>query len=230
MQNSIFSSIIGTLLFMLALSSAFGQRIVTGRVVNLHSKLPVENASVTVFKGTDFATTNDRGYFQMNLHDDDSLIFTHPDYITGGLKLPEADVFVIYAEQYNFYPFYLEGDVELYDYLMEQLKIPKKARNRAIEGILFVEMLIDSAGTLVSCSALNKLGANCEDELVEVFSNIPGLWSKSDVPYSKRLIFPIIIQMSNEASGLDVPQMKLPEGKLMRSITLIATADGQIVH
>lgn len=230
MQNSIFSSITSILLFMSALSSAFGQRIVTGKVLNLHTKLPVENVSVTVFKGTDFATTNDRGYFQMTLNDEDSLILTHPDYVTGGLKLPDTDVFVVYVEQYNYYPFYLDGDVELYDYLMEQLKIPKKARNRAIEGILFVEMLIDSAGAMVSCSALNELGANCEDEIVEVFLNIPGPWSKSEVPYNKRLIFPIILQMGNEALGLNVPQMKLPEGKLMKSITLVATADGQIIH
>jgi hypothetical protein len=36
--------------------------------------------------------------------------------------------------------------------------------------------------------------------------------------------------MGNEASGLNAPQIKLPEGKLMKSITLVATADGQIIH
>jgi hypothetical protein len=113
---------------------------------------------------------------------------------------------------------------------MENLKVPKKARYRAIEGILLVELLIDASGTMVSCSALNELGANCEDEIVKVFSNIPGGWSESEVTFNKRLIFPIIIQMGIDGSDINVAQIKLPEGKLMRAITLAATEDGQIVH
>jgi hypothetical protein len=218
------------LLFISTLSSVFGQRIITGKVLNLNSKLPVENVSVTVFKGTEFATTNDHGFFQLTLNDRDSLIFTHPDYKTGGLKLPETDVFIVYMEQYNYYPVYLEGDMALYDHLKAYLKIPKKARNRAIEGVLFIEVMIDASGKMLSCSALNELGANCEEEIVEVFSNIPGGWSPWEEPFNKRLIFPVIIQMGLAGSDLNLPQMALPEGKLMKSITLAATPDGQIIH
>ncbi len=222
MQIKVFSAIFFLIFnFCLSLSSC-GQTVITGRVLNVISKLPVENVAVSVFRGTEATITNNRGYFQLTIGEDDSLVFTHPDYKSGGLKPPDANVFIIYIEQYNYYPTYLDGQGELYKYLQENLKYPRKALFRGIEGILFMELQIDSAGEVIECKPINELCKNCEEQIIKVFEKIPGKWSTCDQPLIKRVIFPIEFKtnlLSNVAINADY---KLPQGKIMSKIVLTA--------
>lgn len=219
MQSRIFLSILCFFGVLGHVQYATCQEIITGKVLNLYSKLPVENVAVSVFKGTSTAITNDHGFFQMTLNKEDSLVFTHPDYKSGGVKLPDANVFVIYIEQYNYYPSYIEGELSLYTYLEENLKIPRKARLVGIDGWLYIEVMIDSSGSIVSCQALNELCANCEKDIVEVIQNIPGKWTKSDIPINKRLIFPFEFRLSHQQKEVKPPDLTVKEGKVMRTMT-----------
>jgi hypothetical protein len=198
------------------------QRTITGRVLNINSGLPVEGAAVSVFKGTGAAVTHANGYFQLVVESGGTLIFTHPEYKTGLIPVPEPDAFVAYMEQYHYYPKYLDGEEQLYIHLQKQLKFPRKARSRGIEGFLFVEVLIDSIGNIASCQALNALGGNFEDEIVEVFRSIPGGWTPFDIPVEKRLIFPIELRLGLAEVKPDLTGINLPDGKLMPRIAISA--------
>ena len=202
--------------------SVYGQRIITGKVINMDSQLPVEGVAVTVFRGTAFAVTNERGQFQMTISEKDSLVLTHPDYKSGGLKPPDVNYFVITLEQYNYYPSYIEGEKELYRFLQTNIKYPRRAINNDIEGVLYVEVMIDSTGRVVEYNALNKLGKNCEDEILEVFSDIPGKWEQYQEPVKKRIIFPLIFQISNLKRADEFENVGLPRGKVMKVIYVTA--------
>ena len=108
--------------------NAHAQRIITGRILDIYSKEPVENAVVTIFKSTETTTSNAKGYFQVELHDGDSLLITHHDYKPGFVNIPEQDVFIVYVEPYEDYPNYLDGIAKLYKYLQESLVYPSSAR------------------------------------------------------------------------------------------------------
>jgi hypothetical protein len=198
------------------------QRVITGRILNLNSRLPVEGVAVTIFKGTETTVTNRHGHFQLTVNENDTLIFTHPDYQTGSLSIPAADVFVVYMVQYRYFPTYLKGEVELFAYLQKNLKYPRKARFKGIEGLLFIEVMIDSTGAISKCSALNEVGADCEAEIVEVFRKIPGGWSSFDIPVQKRLIFPVELKAGVDSRDLGDEEISLPDGKLMNKITIAA--------
>jgi hypothetical protein len=198
------------------------QRVITGKVLNQDSDLPVENVAVSVFMGTASTTTTDRGFFQLTIDEGDSLVFTHPDYKSGGLTPPEENVFLIYIEQYHFYPSYSEGEHVLYDYLRKHLKYPRKMRNRNEEGAVLIELMIDSAGTISSCQSLNSLRAQCESSIVEVFTRLPGSWSKSEINYEKRLIFPVFLLINEKSKVPTLPDVPLPKGKLMQGIAVLA--------
>lgn len=217
-----FSFVISTAILCTIAFQVSAQRTISGRILNINSGLPVEDAAISVFKGTSTATSNKRGHFQMTVSADDTLIFTHPDYKTGLIAVPAVDVFVAYMEQYHYYPDYLDGIELLYRYFQEQLKYPKKARNRGLEGLLFVEVLIDSTGRISSCKALNEIGSNVEDEIVEIFKSIPGGWTPFDIPLEKRLIFPLELRLGFTEVHRDLKGIKLPEGKLMPMIVLTA--------
>ena len=198
------------------------QRTITGRVLNINSGLPVEGAAVSVFKGTGAAVTHANGYFQLSVQPGDTLIFTHPEYKTGLIAVPEPDAFVAYMEQYHYYPEYLDGEEQLYLHLQEHLKFPRKARSRGIEGYLFVEVLINSSGHIASCRALTELGGDFENEIVEVFRSIPGGWTPFDIPVDKRLIFPIELRQGLAEVKPDLTGVNLPDGKLMPRIAISA--------
>jgi hypothetical protein len=202
----------------------FGQRLITGKVLNVNSKLPVENVAVTVFMGTNSTVTNSNGYFQMNINDKDSLVFTHPDYKSGGLKPPKADVFIIYVEQYHYYPDYIGGNEALYLYLQTNLKYPRKARSKRVEGMILVEVKVDSSGAIVDCNALNELCKNCSEDIISVFKKIPGKWSTFDEPVLKSIIFPLEFRINYESKLEAQVDSKSLQGKLMPKMVLTAFA------
>jgi hypothetical protein len=214
------------LIFIFSASFIYGnlpaQRIITGKVLNKNSRLPVPGVTISVFQGTQFAISNDRGYFQMTISEDDSLMLTHPDYMSGGLKPPEDDVFAVYIEQYNYYPSYQEGSLALYKYLQTNLKYPSRARLKEIDGYLFVEVLLDSTGQIVVCNALNSLCKNCELKILEVFMGIPGAWTPFEEQLAKRIIFPIELRLGKEQPPTErLTEIRLPEGKLMDKIIIL---------
>lgn len=210
--------------------SGYSQRIITGQVLNLDSKLPVEDVAVSVFRGTTTASTNKRGHFQMTITEEDSLVFTHPDYKSGGLKPPEASVFIIYVEQYNYFPSYLDGEENLFLYLQENLKYPRKARIHEIEGLLYIEVVVDSEGEIVECKALNELGKKCEPEIIMVFEKIPGKWEKYEEPVKKSLIFPVEFRLASSKNRTIPQDYDLPRGKLMNKITVTAYASSSMIR
>jgi hypothetical protein len=218
----IFSYLLCFSLLIACSSSVSAQRTISGRILNINSELPVEGAAVSVFKGTGSAVTNTQGFFKLTVNAEDTLIFTHPDYKTGLIAVPKPDAFIAYMEQYHYYPEYMEGEEQLYKHLQEQIKYPRKARSRGIEGLLFVEVLIDSSGHIASCRALNALGGNIEDEIVMAFKSIPGDWTPFDIPLEKRLIFPVELRLGIAEVRPDLTGIKLPEGKLMPRIAISA--------
>jgi hypothetical protein len=231
MQIRINLSIMALLLVLSFGGPLFGQRIMTGRVIDLYSKTPVENVTITVFASPRFSITNHLGYFQMQLEPGDSLSFTHPDYKSGGISLPDSGkLAVVYIEPYKRYPYYEEGNAALIDYLMKNLTYPRKAKNWSKEGNLFIQVNIDSSGSIDSCFALNELCSKCQDEIIEVFYKIPGCWISSPDKKNNALIFPLSFYLIRRQTPSEIPQINQPGLKIMKRISLIAKEEGQIVH
>lgn len=202
------------------LQYAEAQRIVTGRILDMYNKEPVENAVITIYKSTKTTLSNERGYFQVELHNEDSLLITHQNYKSGFLNIPENDVFVVYVEPYDSSPNYLEGIANLYQYLQQSLVYPNSARMKRIEGVLLIEVIVGQDGKMKSCRCLNEIGGNCEKTALKVFNEIPGSWSASTEP--KSLIFPLIYVLGEKKEVFKFPDIEFPHGKMMERIIIQA--------
>jgi len=201
------------------------QRIITGRVIDFTSKKPVENAAVTIFKSTITTETNDRGYFQLEIQDGDSILITHQYYKSGFLNIPGEDVFIVYLEPNENFPHYLDGVANLYQYLQQSLVYPSSARMKRIEGVLLIKLIIGEDGKLIGCQFLNELGGNCEKTALKVFNNIPGNWSQSSE--QKSIIFPLVYILNRRTEIMELPDVELPYGKMMEKIIISAINDYQ---
>ena len=205
------------LLFLFSFSvNLYSQRLITGKVADLRTKDPVQNVDVSIYKGTAVTTTNKSGYFQLTIQEGDSIVLMHPDYQLGIISVPEADVFSVFIQKVNDYPAYLEGEAILYKYLQENLKYPRAARNKRIEGMLVIQLSIDAQGNISGCEALNDLGGKCAEEAIEIFKKIPGRWSAHSE--ENHFIFPIIFQIGMEKKNFEAPDIELGNGKIMEAI------------
>lgn len=211
------------LMLLFVLPNLYAQRLVTGKVSDLRTKTVVDQVDVSVYKGTGFTKTNKYGYFQLTVQDDDSLVISHPDYRLGIIPIPEADVFSIFIEKVNDHPVYLDGDVILYKYLQENLKYPRAARNKSVEGIQVIQLRVDATGNIVACEALNDIGGKCAEETLEVFGKIPGKWSEHNE--EKQFIFPIIFSLGEAKKNIEVPDISLGDGKIMEPIFVTAVTE-----
>ena len=213
----------GGAFFLLAFLMSFGvsaQRLITGKVLDLNTKEPVDKLVVTIYKGTSFAITNHSGFFQLNINEGDSLLISHQNYELGLIAMPATDVFSLFVKRNEYYPAYLDGEWKLFTFLERNIKYPRAARAKKIEGILYMELGIDSTGNIDFCKALNNIGSNFEKEVIPVFLNIPGEWSQSHCPTS--FIFPIIFRIGYGKTTLEVQELDFPVGKMMRQITVVA--------
>lgn len=198
------------------------QRLITGKIQVLNTKTPVDQVDVSIYKGTSTTATNKYGYFQLTVEDGDSLLITHPEYKIGLIRVPDVDVFVIYLESLNYYPSFLDGEYNLYAFLQQNLKYPRQARSKKIEGLLYVELQVDSVGSMIGCKALNDIGGNCAEETIATFLKIKGKWSVSHE--TKYFIFPIVFKMDLNKKKVGLPNIDISHGKVMETIFITASS------
>lgn len=67
------------------------------------------------------------------------------------------------------------GMAEFYKYVGNETKIPKEAKKQSINGKVFVQFIIDTAGRVKkeSIRVVGSLGESCEKEAIRVISNSP---------------------------------------------------------
>lgn len=153
-----------TLTFILTtVISLFGQRTVTGRLLDKDSGKPVKDAIITLIN-TDFETkTNALGFFQLEIDTIDIVIIKSDEYPLMQTRIPsEVNSFTIHmaknetvapkdstlflvVEQPASFP---GGFQKFYDYVSKNLKYPKSARQAGLTGKVFVEFVINRDGTI----------------------------------------------------------------------------------
>ena len=220
----IFKYLFTFLLFMCFSNIVHSQRVVTGKVLDILTKEEIENVDVTIYKGTATTSTNNRGYFQLNVEEGDSLLFAHPEYKLGLIAVPDADIFTVYLEGVDDYPVYLQGEAVLYKFLQERIQYPNKALFKGVEGIAVIMMTIDAEGNMITCKGLNELEGNCTKEAVKVFLQIPGKWSVGTE--SKNLLFPVVFRIGNAKSDMEMPDFEVVKGKFMDPVYVTGTSGG----
>ncbi len=65
------------------------------------------------------------------------------------------------------------GMLTFYQYVANNLKYPKEAREAGIEGKVFIEFIIDTDGTIIDVKALKGIGNGCDEEAIRVIEAAP---------------------------------------------------------
>lgn len=81
----------------------------------------------------------------------------------------DEEVFVVVEEQAEF----PRGMDSMYAYIVKNLKYPELAKEKGIEGRVFVQFVIEKDGSISNVKILRGIGGGCEEAAVEMIKNMP---------------------------------------------------------
>ena len=81
----------------------------------------------------------------------------------------DDEVFVVVEEQAEF-PGGLDS---MYAYIVKNLKYPELAKEKGIEGRVFVSFIIEKDGSISNILVKRAIGGGCEEAAVEMIKNMP---------------------------------------------------------
>ena len=128
-------------------------------------------------------------------------------------------------------PKYEGGLQAFYEYFGQNIIYPNKARNKSLQGTVFISFEIDSIGQMGNVKIIKDIGENCGEELLKIVNRTPGQW----IPINRTFTFilPIRLKLENfdpfkiqDNPPIDVKtyesEVKNIKGKLLGEIVISA--------
>jgi protein TonB len=106
-----------------------------------------------------------------------------------GEGLEQSDVFTIVEEM----PEFIGGETAMNDFMHKNLKYPEEAKNKNIQGKVWIGFIVDKEGNIYNVEVLRGIGGGCDEEAVRVISKMPK-WKpgkQSGKPVAVKFRFPI---------------------------------------
>ncbi len=70
-------------------------------------------------------------------------------------------------------PLFNQGKDELYSYLGKNIKYPDEAKEKGIQGTVYVTFVVEKNGSITNVKILRGIGAGCDEEAVRVVKSMP---------------------------------------------------------
>lgn len=119
----------------------------------------------------------------------------------GQGKEMQGKIFTVVEAQ----PEFQGGSEGFFKYLMNEMKYPKEAREKGIEGRVEVEFVVDKDGTLSEVKAIEGIGSGCDEEAVRVLKNAPAFkpGTQNGKPVRVRMMVPIVFKLNEGKTNPD---------------------------
>jgi TonB family protein len=134
----------------------------------------------------------------------------------NSLTASEDQVFTIVEETAE--P--INGIEEFYKYVGANLKYPEEARQKGIEGRVFIEFIVNEDGSISNAHTIRGLSSGCDEEAIRVIANAapwkPG--KQSGKAIKQRMVIPIIFKLGNSDFKNDFGQN---ESKTMHEMVVV---------
>lgn len=88
---------------------------------------------------------------------------------TASSVIIEKEIFTIVEVQ----PQYIGGEKALITFLQDSIVYPKDARERNIQGTVFISFVVEPDGSISSVKCLRGIGGGCDEEAMRVVRAMP---------------------------------------------------------
>jgi periplasmic protein TonB len=89
--------------------------------------------------------------------------------VTDTNKSEDEVLFVVVEES----PEFPGGDKARFKYISENVQYPEAAREKKIQGTVFVSFVVEADGAISNVTVLRGIGGGCDEEAVRVIENMP---------------------------------------------------------
>lgn len=93
-----------------------------------------------------------------------------------------------------------EGGMEkFYEHLMAEIKYPVAARQKNVEGKVFVEFVVNKDGSLAGIKPVKGIGEGCDEEAVRAISSSPVRWipaKQRGMVVNQRMVLPVTFSLN----------------------------------
>ena len=115
-----------------------------------------------------------------------------------------------------------EGGMKaFYKYVTENLNYPTEARQKGIEGKVFVQFVVDKDGSLSEVKAIKGIGSGCDEEAVRVIAESP-VWNpgkQRGKSVKVRMVMPINFRLGEEEPKAETDAIKNDQGGMKVQIS-----------
>lgn len=110
-----------------------------------------------------------------------------------------------------------EGGIQaFYKYVSENLKYPAAARQKGVEGKVFVQFVVDTDGSLTEVKAIKGIGSGCDEEAVRVLRESPA-WNPGKQRgqlVKVRMVMPITFKLNEGNPKAEADNIKGDQGEM----------------
>jgi len=89
--------------------------------------------------------------------------------VTTDEEVLETPIFTVVEE----IPYYIGGDEAKIKFLTENIKYPQSAKEKKIQGTIYVTFVIDETGKVTDVRVLRGIGGGCDEEAIRVVELMP---------------------------------------------------------
>jgi hypothetical protein len=157
--------LLATILTVLSFVS-YGQRRITGRVLDSETRKPLDSATVSIEGNSSATQSNVLGFFQLLVDSTDVLNIQRQGYYSGQVQVPSQGGLQVLLEK-NDCAEYKGGFRELYEFWGRNLKYPSKARFKNLQGRVYISFEVDTTGILKNVKVLKDIEKIPERKLLE---------------------------------------------------------------
>jgi len=196
-------------------SLTFGQtQTYTVRVIDSKLKNGV-NEVIIKKKDSVLAKSNHLGFFQIVSIPNDTILLSHTDYGEKILKIPTEAKFTIELEKYNpkkdtiYFPENVDkvalpviGMDAFYkmwaDNVLKNGGYPKEARQRGVEGKVFIYFIVDENGEVTESGIVKGIGYGCDERALEGLRKTKTQWTpaiKDGQKVKTRILIPFTFRL-----------------------------------
>jgi len=86
-------------------------------------------------------------------------------------SIPADSVYIFIVDP----PLFPGGNEALYEYIMESISYPQKARDAGIQWVVYTQFIIEKDGSISNIEILRGIGSGCDEEVIRVIKEMP-LW------------------------------------------------------
>jgi TonB family protein len=124
-----------------------------------------------------------------------------------------SDVYMFLPEgENNHMPVFKGGENAMYMFLATNIHYPYDARERGVQGSVYLNFIIEKDGSLQDVTLLKGIGGGCDEEAMRVVKLMNGMWSPGTIdgePVKVRFTLPIKFSLGSvsDSGGTETAAM-----------------------